>query len=255
MPSRTVTFRFDPGTKPVTADDVVRTMRTMLGATGDLSLWRIKRMSLASPFEIVAVCDEEMYRPISSFANSMKKIERGTKTAAPLTGTAAKLLDSVDYVTRNYFGSVQIVASAKSSVTMNHASVEKARQATGQLTPSLMVHAREQMGQLRGYLEQITVRRGQPARFGIRDRVTSVIVPCVIPEGDESLLAVAKRGLGSRVVVSGLIRYGEQSQASSIKAGAIEVQEDFVIPFDKLPRAPLTEHGDSVAQIRRLRDG
>jgi hypothetical protein len=227
-----------------------------LGATGDLASWQITKMSLASPLEIQGICTEEMYRPISAFARSMKDIAaKKKKKYVRLSGPAAKLLDSVDFVTRNYFGSVQIAPSAQLSVTMNHAAVEKAREATGQLVPSLMIHAREQIGQLRGYLEQITLKRGQPARFGIRDRITREVVPCVIPEGDEDLLATAKKALGSRVVVSGVIRYGEQSQPTSIKAGSIDPLEEFVIPFDKLPRAPLTEDGDSVAQIRRLRDG
>ncbi len=256
MPLRTVTFRFDPGTKKVTADDIVRAMRTLLGATGDLASWQITKMSLASPLVIKGVCTEEMYRPITAFTRRMRDIgAKKKKKYAPLNGAAAKLLDSVDFVTRNYFGSVQIAPSAQLSVTMNHAAVEKAREATGQLLPSLMIHAREQMGQLRGDLEQITVRRGQPARFGIRDRITREVVPCVIPDGDQDLLATAKKALGNRVVVGGIIRYGEQSQPTSIKAASIDPIEEFIIPFDKLPRAPLTEDGDSVAQIRRLRDG
>jgi hypothetical protein len=255
MPLRTVKFRFDPGTKKVTADDIVRAMRTVLGATGDLASWQIKKMSLASPLVIEGVCTQEMYQPISTFARCMRDVETEKKKHVRLTGAAAKLLDSVDFVTRNYFGSVQIAPSAQLSVTMNRAAIQKARQATGQLEPSLMIHAREQIGQLRGYLEQITQKRGQPARFAIRDRITGEVVPCVIPEGEEHLLATAKKALGSRVVVSGVIRYGEQSQPTSIKAGSIDPIEEFIIPFDRLPRAPLTEDGDSVAQIRRLRDG
>ena len=255
MRLRTVKFRFDAGTKKVTADDVVRTIKLMLEATGDLADWEIQTLSLASPFDLAAGGTDDMVNPISAFTTSMMEIESGSKPSKPLGPTSNKLLDSVDAITSKHFGSVQIAPTAKLSVTMNHAAVQKARKATGQLAPSLMVHAREQIGQLRGDLEQITVKRGQSPRFGIRDRVSHVVVPCVIADGDDELLASAKKALGRRVIVSGLIRFGSQSVATSIKVASLEIPDEFTIPFDKLIRAPLTRDGDSVGHIRRLRNG
>jgi hypothetical protein len=118
-----------------------------------------------------------------------------------------------------------------------------------------MIHSRQQMGQLRGYLEQITVRRGQRPRFAIRDRVSGDVVDCRIPEASSNLVAAVARAIGKRVIVTGLITYGDQSRPTSIQAANIEPIDEFVIPFDGLPQVPLTDDGDSVGYVRRLRDG
>jgi len=250
-----VTFQFDAGTTKVTADDVVRAMRLVLGATADLTDWQIESLKLASPFHIVATCPEVVFNPISNFVGVMKKIETGKIKNPRLSVTDARLLDSIERLPQTGFGSVQIAATPRHSVTLNQAAIQRARQVTGQLAPSLMVHAREQLGQVRGDLEQIIAKKGEPDRFGIRDRVSRALIPCTIPDGDVTLFVTASNALRKRVVVSGLIRYGDQSRPTSIKVAHIDVPEDFTIPFDKLPRAPLTPDGDSVKLIRRLRDG
>lgn len=251
---RTIRFKFDPGTNAVTADDVVRAVRTLLGAGGDLSDWTIRRMSLASPLVIEAMCSDEAQRPYVAFTKKMAAIGRGKKPRGGLRGAPAKLLDSVDLVTQTAFGSVEIAPSGTKPITMNRDSIERARQVTGQLMPSLMIHSRKQLGQLRGYLEQITVRRGERPRFVIRDRASRDVVDCRIPEESSNLVAAAAGAIGKLVVVAGLITYGDGSRPTSIQATTIEPVEEFVIPFDRLPRVQLTEDGNAVDYVRRLRD-
>jgi hypothetical protein len=251
---RTVRFIFDPGPKTVTADDVVRAVRTLLGAGGDLTEWQIRRMSLASPFTIDAECSTEIQQPYVSFVKKMAGIEKGKKPRGGLVGMHAKLLDSVDLVTKTAFGSVEIAPSGVKAVSINRSFIEQARQLTGQLLPSLMIHARQQVGQLRGHLEQITVRRDQRPRFAIRDRVSGDVIDCRIPDESSNLVSAAARAIGKRVTVTGLITYGDASRPTSIQAATIEPIGEAVIPFDKLPRLRLTEDGDAVGYVRRLRD-
>lgn len=255
MRARKVIFKFDAGTNKVTADDVVRAMRLILGATGELQDWQIQSLRLASPLQIIATCSEETYAPIHSFVKLMRKIESTEAPTARLIATDAKLLDSVERMTQTSFRSLQISPSLRLTVTLNQALIQKARHVTGQLVPSLMIHAREQLGQLRGYLERVIVRKDEAARFGIRDRVSGALILCSIAEGDRVLFNQARDALGRRVIVSGLIRFGELSRPTSIKVAEIELPEEFTIPFDQLPRAPLTYDGDSVRLIRGLRDG
>lgn len=137
---------------------------------------------------------------------------------------------------------------------MNREFIKEVRERTGQLMPSLMIHSRQQTGQLRGYLEQITVRRGQRPRFIIRDRVSGDVIDCRIPEESSNLVTTAASAIGKRVIVIGLITYGDASRPTSIQAASIEPISEFVIPFAQLPRVPLTEDGDAVGYVRRLRD-
>jgi len=254
---RTVKFRFNPGVNEVTADDVVRAMRTLLGATGDLSVWRIRRMKFESPLMIEATCPVEAYTPVAAFVRRMMAISEGKKLRGGFSGLQSKLLDSVDFVTKSVFGAVEIAPAGVKAVSINSGAVARAREVTGQLLPSLIIHRREQMGQLRGYLEQITAKRGQCARFGIRDRVSGDLIDCFIQEGSTNLLQSAADALAKykRVVVTGVIHFGEQSRPTSIQAALIESIEERVIPFDKLPKMELTDNGDSVGYVRRLRDG
>lgn len=157
-------------------------------------------------------------------------------------------------MTKTAFGSIEIAPSGTRPIKMNHGVVEQVRQKTGQLMPSLMIHSRQQTGQLRGYLEQITVRRGQRPRFAIRDRVSGDVFDCHLPDESSNLVANAARAIGKRVIVTGLITYGDESRPTSIQATSIEPIDEFVIPFDQLPRVPLTEDGDAVGYVRRLRD-
>ncbi len=251
---RTVRFKLDPGPKSVTAEDVVRAMKTLLGAGGDLSDWTIRRMSFASPLVIEASCSDDVQKPYVAFTKKMAVIETGKAPRLGFVGVQAKLLDSVDFVTGTAFGSVEISPSGTKSIIVNREAVEQARERTGQLMPSLMIHARQQMGQLRGYLEQITVRRGQRPRLVIRDRVSAEVVACRIPDESPHLIDAAAKAIGKRVVITGLITYGNQSRPTSISAGSIDQIEEYVIPFDRLPRVPLTDDGKPVDYVRRLRD-
>src|SRR5687767_1414164 len=96
MATRTVKFTFDPGPKKVTADDVVRALRTLLGATGDLADWEIEHIRMASPLVVEARCPEKVYEPMAAFSRDMAAVSRGKKPRGPMTGLEAKLLDSVD---------------------------------------------------------------------------------------------------------------------------------------------------------------
>ncbi len=255
MAQQTVKFTFDPGTNDVTADDIVRALKTVLGAAGNLSDWHIHRISFASPLQVEATCDRSVYDPIATFVKQMKNIADGKKPRYGLRGPQAKLLDSIDTITRQAFGSIRIAPARVKPIQINHAAIERAREMVDQKNPSLMIHAREQMGQLRGELEEIVARRGERIRFGIRDRVSKGLIPCIIPEDAAHLLDIAKQALTHRVVVSGLIHFGDRSQPTSIRAASIEPINEFTIPFEKLPRVRLTEDGDSVGHVRRLRDG
>ena len=251
---RTVRFKLDPGTNSVTADDVIRAMRTLLGATGELKDWTIKKLSLASPLVMEASCSDAIQRPYVAFVKRMAAIEQGKQSRGGFLGVQAKLLDSVDFVTASAFGSVEISPSGARSIKLNQNAVEDARQKTGQVLPSLMIHSRQQMGQLRGYLEQITARRGQNPRFLVRDRITGDAIDCRVPEDATDLFDAATRAIRKRVTVTGLISYGERSRPTSIQASMIEPIEEFVILFDRLPRVALTEDGKPVEYVRRLRD-
>jgi hypothetical protein len=251
---RTVRFKLDPGSRSVTAEDVLRAMRTLLGAAGDLKDWTIRKMSLASPLLIEASCSEEFHKSYVAFVKKMAAIEKGRGSRSGFVGVQAKLLDSVDFITGNAFGSVEIFPSGTKSITLNQSAVEDARHKTGQLLPSLMIHSRQQMGQLRGYLEQITARRGQNPRFVIRDRVTGDAIDCRIPDEAGDLFEAAMRSIRKRVAVTGLITYGERSRPTSIQASLIEPIDEYVIPFDRLPKVALTDDGKSVEYVRRLRD-
>lgn len=251
---RSVRFKLDQGTQKVTAEDVVYAMHTLLGAAGDLRDWTIRRMSLASPFVIEASCSDEVQKSYAVFVKKMNAISQGKVPRLGFIGVQAKLLDSMDSVTGRAFGSVEIAPSGKKPITVNKNAVEQARKTTGQLAPSLMVHARQQPGQLRGYLEQITVRRGQRSRFRIRDRVSGDVVACQIPDASAHLVDDAAKAIGKRVIITGLITYGGTSRPASISAASIEPIEEYVIPFDRLPRVPLTDDGKPVEYIRRLRD-
>lgn len=251
---RTVRFKLDPGPNSVTADDVLRAMRTLLGAAGDLKDWTIRKMSFASPLLIEASCSDELQKPYVAFVKKMAAIGKGKGSRSGFLGVQAKLLDSVDFVTGNAFGSVEISPSGTKSITLNQSAVEDARQKTGQLLPSLMIHSRQQMGRLRGHLEQITARRGQNPRFVIRDRITNDAIDCRIPEEAVHLFDAAMRSIRKRVTVTGLITYGERSRPTSIQASLIEPIEEFVIPFDRLPKVALTGDGKPVEYVRRLRD-
>ncbi len=254
-PMPTVRFKLDPGRKSVTADDVLRAVRTLLGAAGDLKDWTIKKMSLASPLVIEASCTTEIQKPYVAFVKKMMAIEQGKALRDGFIGVQARLLDSVDSVTASAFGSVEIAPGGAKPVTLNQSAIKTVRQKTGQLLPSLMIHARQQMGQLRGYLEQITARRGQNPRFLIRDRVTGDTIDCRIADDAAHLFEAAMRSIRKRVTVTGLITYGDRSRPTSIQASLIEPIEEFVIPFDQLPRVALTEDGKPAAYVRRLRDG
>ena len=251
---RTTRFKLDPGSQSVTAEDVVRAMRTLLGATGDLGDWIIRRMSLASPFVIEASCSEEVQRPYITFVKKMTAIGQGKSPRLGFAGVPAKLLDSVDSITQSTFGSVEIWPSGTKRITINQNAVEQARQKTGQFLPSFMIHARQQVGQLRGYLEQITVRRGQRPRLVIRDRVSGDVIGCRIPDEASHLVDAAAKAIGKRVVITGFITFGEESRPTSINAASIEQIDEYVIPFDRLPRVALTDDGKPVEYIRRLRD-
>ena len=251
---RTTRFRLDPGTKSVTAEDVVRAIRTLLGAGGDLSEWTVRRMSLASPLVIEASSSVETQKPYIQFVKTMNAIGQGKSPRTSFLGIQAKLLDSVDFVTSNAFGAVEIAPSGTKATTINHEAVQQARQRTGQMLPSLMIHSRQQAGQLRGYLEQITARNGQNARFAIRDRVTGDTVDCRIPEAATELFEAAVRNMRKRVTVDGIITYGDRSRPTSIQASGITPIEEFVIPFDRLPRLSITDDGNASQYVRRLRD-
>ncbi|HZZ42162.1 MAG TPA: hypothetical protein VFE58_04435 [Tepidisphaeraceae bacterium] len=247
-------FKLDPGTHSVTAEDVVRAMRTLLGAAGDLRDWTIRRMSLASPFVIEASCRDEIQKPYAVFVKKMNALAQGKIPRVGFIGVQAKLLDSMDFVTGGAFGSIEIAPPGNKPITLNKNAIEQARQTTGQLLPSLMIHAKQQMGQLRGYLEQITVRRGQQPRFVIRDRVSGDVVACLLSDEYARLVDVAAKAIGKRVTITGLVSYNDKSRPTSIKAASIEPIEEYIIPFDSLPRVPLTNDGKSVEYIRRLRD-
>jgi hypothetical protein len=203
---------------------------------------------------IEARCADEVFKPIAAFARSMTAVNQGKKPRRGLTGAQAKLLDSVDFVTKSTFGTVEIAPTKEHAVTMDRASIDYARKLTGQLAPSLVLHRAEQLGQLRGYLEQVTAKRGQPARFAIRDRITGDRVDCIIPESDEVLFKTATAALRKRVVVTGMIHFGERSRPTSIRATLVEPIAEYIIPFDQLPKAELTHDGDAAGYIRRLRD-
>ncbi|MCC7351728.1 MAG: hypothetical protein IT446_14300 [Phycisphaerales bacterium] len=230
-------------------------MRTLLGAAGDLKDWMIQKLSLASPLVIEASCGPEIEKPYVAFVKKMAAIEQGKSPRSGFLGVQARLLDSIDFVTANAFLSVEISPGSAKPITLNQSAVKMARQRTGQLSPSLMIHARQQMGQLRGYLEQITARRGQNPRFLIRDRITGDSIDCRIPDDAPHLFDAAMRSIRKRVTVTGLIAYGERSRPTSIKASLIEPIEEFVIPFDQLPKVALTDDGKPVEYVRRLRDG
>jgi hypothetical protein len=254
MASRTVTFTFDPGVSDVTAEDVVRAIRTVFGSAADLSEWQIRKISLQSPMLIEARVRTEVYKPVASFARRINGIQKGRKSGRRLTGVHARILDSIDSVTQRTFGAVSIRPAGEPKVSMNRAAIDHVRHVTGQMKPTLVIHRREQPGRLRGYLEQISAPKGQRARFAIRDRVTNDLIQCQIAEGEETLFKRALELIKKRVVVSGLIHFGERSKPTSILAQTIDPVDEHIIPFDELPKLKLTDDGDAVGYVRRLRD-
>ncbi len=111
------------------------------------------------------------------------------------------------------------------------------------------------IGAVEGRLESLSLHPGR-RQFLVCHRITGKVVQCSLPP---ELEAAVKSGLGRRVIVSGMVAYGEKGHPLSVSSERLRVMpedEELPSPGDMLGLVPdLTGDKSTAEYIGMLRDG